>query len=365
MHSAGDSLAMWNGFVGKLIRRTNQHWLICGLAVLACVLLFFAYSWSYFSGFFAAPHVATTEQLTMASSPADFPDPFVSVTSESTEPTDLQDRPPDTGNSVRAAFVSAIIGGRRMLVRVAPDEIPSATLPAVTYTGEIKRVDALRHHVFGKYSPPDGSLLPIYLDTYQYRTHGYLALLLAVPVLFFALWMLQRWLQVSSDFSRHSLCRGLSAQGQIDTLVQWIDSNMTVSHATFKRGSTQADLSTHWLVVSTYMSGAAMQVSSIVWIHRSLVRRRLYFAITVGKSYLVNVYDQFGQRAAISLSEAKAQELFGHLRTMTPHAIHGFDKRLLAMWRSMRGKAGFAEAAHAMLGGESLPDQRITNQYNM
>jgi hypothetical protein len=31
----------------------------------------------------------------------------------------------------------------------------------------------------------------------------------------------------------------------------------------------------------------------------------------------------------------------------------------------MRGKAGFAEAAQAMLGGESLPDQRITNQYNM
>ena len=357
---------MWNGFVGKLIRRTNQHSLIFGLAALACVVLFFACSWNYYSEFFATPHVATTEQLTAASSPADFSDPFVSVTSESTEPTDLQEMQHDNGNtSVQAAFLSAVIGGHRMLVRVAPDAVPSATLPAATYTGEIKRVDDLRSHIFGKYSPPDGGLLPIYLDTYRYRNHGYLALLLVAPVFFFALWILQRWLQVANDFSRHSLCRGLSAQGQIDTLVQWIDSNMAVPHATFQRGSTQADVTTHWLVVSTYMSGTAMQLASIVWVHRTLVKRRLYFAITIGKRYLVNVYDEFGQKVAIQLSEAKAQELFEQLRTMTPHAIHGFDKRLLAMWRSMRGKAGFAEAAQAMLGGETLPDQRVTHQYSV
>jgi hypothetical protein len=40
---------------------------------------------------------------------------------------------------------------------------------------------------------------------------------------------------------------------------------------------------------------------------------------------------------------------------MTPHAIHGFDKRLLAMWRSLRGKVGFAKAAQATLGASRCP----------
>jgi hypothetical protein len=355
---------MWKGFTGNLIRRTNQHWLIWGLILLACVVLYFGYGWSYFSGFLSSPRATTTQQLTTASSPSDFSDPFVSVTSESTEPTGFQEIRREGGQaSVQAAFVSAVIGGRRMLIRVAPEDVPSATVQGSTFSGQIKRVNDLRNRIVGNYAPPDGSLLPIYLDTYQYRASGYAALALAIPVLLVALWMLQRWLQVSADSSRHSLGRGLSAQGDLETLVPWIDSNMAAPHATFSRGSTRADVSQHWLIVSTYMGGAAMQISSIVWVHRSLIKRRLFFAIPVGRRYLVNVYDQFGQRLAIQLSEAKAQELFEQLRRVTPNAIHGFNRRLFAMWRGMSNKTGLPEAAAAMLGGETLPEQRVTNQY--
>lgn len=349
---------MWNGFVGRLIRRTNQHWLIWGFEVLACAILFLGYHWTYLHGFFTAPRVATAEQLASASSPADFSDPFLSVKADSTEPTGIAETESAGGeNAVKAAFVSAVLDGRRMLVRVAPDDVPSTTLPGGVFAGEIKRIGDLRSRIPSLALTPD--FLPLYLDTYQYRGHGFLLLALAAPVLIVALWILQHWLQVVVDPGRHSLCRGLSGQGELDTLVQWIDSNMSAPHTTYIQANTIVDLGQHWLVTGGYLAGVAIQISAIVWIHRLVVKRRIFFLIPAGSRSLVSVYDQFGQHARISLSASVAQQLFDQLCSLAPNAIHGFDRRLPALWRSMKNKSAFLEAAKAMLGGASLPEERL------
>ena len=357
---------MWEGFVGNLIRRTSQRMLIVALVLLAGLTLFFAYKRSYFFGFFAGPHTVTAQQLTAASSPAAFANPFLSVADEGEEPTDLQEIHNEDGRNVlEASFASAVVGAHHMLVRVAPDAANAAEhLPSATVTGEIKKVDDLRGSVYGNYAAPAGDLLPIYLDTYNYRTSGYIALALCIPILLLALWLLWRWFQISSDFSRHPLCRKLSGQGQLEMLVQQIDSEMAAPHTSYRRGGRRAEVSQHWLVASQPMSAVAMQLAGIVWIHRTLVKRRLYFVLTVSKRHLVNVYDQFGQKTAIQLTEASAGQLFEELRRLTPRAIHGFDKRVQSLWRKTPNKTGFPEAAAALLGGEVLPDLRVTSQYS-
>lgn len=359
---------MWDGFVGNLIRRTNQRMLITALVVLACLAAFFAYNRRYFYGFFTGPRTVTAQQLTSATSPAVFTDPFLQVTDEGAEPTDLEEVTHEDGRDrVTAGFVSVVVDGHHMLVRVAPDAVPAdggTAIPAAMLTGRIEAIGALRGHIYGSYATPKGDLLPVYLDTYNYRGFGYGSLAIGLPILALAFWLLWRWWQASSDFSRHPLSRKLAAQGQLEMLIQQIDSEMAAPHMTFSRRTGRADLSQHWLIISQFMGVVAMQVPSIVWVHRSLIKRRVYFFITVSKRHLVNVYDQFGQKAAIQLSETQAGELFTHLRTVTPPAIHGFDKRLLSLWRKTPNKTGFAEAASAMLSGQVLPDQRITNRYN-
>ena len=359
---------MWDGFIGNLIRRINQRVLITALVLLACVAAFFGYNYRYFYGFFAGAHTVTAQQIAAAPSAAAFPDPFLKVTDESAETTNLQELHTQDGRqSETAAFESVVVGGRHMLVRVAPDAFPAADatpLPAGTLTGVIKSTDDLRNSVYGHYATAQDDLLPVYLDTYDYREFGNIALAIGIPIVLLALWMLWRWWQTSSDFSRHPLSRQLAKHGQLELMVQQIDSEMTAPHMTFGHRAAKADVTQHWLVLSQYMNATAMQVPAIVWVHRSLVKRRIYFFITISKRHLVNVYDNSGKKAAIQLAEAKAGELYEHLRNVTPQAVHGYDKRLLTLWKQTPNKAGFPDAAAAMLSGQTLPDQRVTSQYS-
>ncbi len=359
---------MWDGFIGNLIRRTNQRLLITALLFLAGIAAFFGYNHRYFYGFFAGPRPVTAQQLTAAPSAAAFANPFVTLTDESATTTNLEEMHTEDGReSETAAFESVVVGGHHLLVRVAPDAFPAADsaapLPAGALTGQIKRLDDVRNSVYGHYATAEGDLLPIYLDTYDYREFGYISLAIGLPLLLFSLYLLWRWWQVSSDFTRYPLCRKLAKQGQLELLIQQIDSEMAAPHTTFSGRGTRADVSRHWLVISHFMGGVAMQLSNIVWVHRSLVKRRIYFVITISKRHLVNVYDLSGQKAALQLAEAKAAEFFEHLRNVTPQAVHGYDKRLLSLWKRTPDKAGFPAAAAAMLSGQTLPDQRVTNQY--
>lgn len=359
---------MWDGFIGNLIRRTNQRILITALVLLACIAAFFGYNRRYFYAFFAGPRTVTAQQLTTASSPAAFPDAFLRVGDDSAETTNLEEvRREDGRDSVAANFESVVVGGHHMLVRVAPDSFPASdtatALPATTLTGEVKRVDDIRNQIYGSYSTPAGDLLPVYLDTYDYRNFGNIALAIAIPLALLGLWMLWRWWQTSSDLSRHPLCRRLAKQGQLELLIQQIDSEMSAPHVTYSRRGVRADVTQHWLINSQLFTGLVMHVPEIVWVHRSLVKRRIYFFITVSKRHLLNVYDQSGQKMAIQLSEAQAGEFFEHLRSLTPRAVHGYDKRLSSLWRRTASKAGFPEAAAALLSGQPLPDQRVSNQY--
>ena len=355
---------MWNGFIGDLIRRTNRRLLITAFLLLACLALFFGYNRGYFYGFFHGPRTVSAQQLTAAASPAAFPNRFVAVQDEREEPTQLEDISHKDGQDyVEAGFMSAVVGGHHMLVRVGPDAVPVSGASAATLTGQLKSVDDLRNHLEGSYSTPQDDLLPVYLDTYEYKTFGYGSLAIGVPLLLLALWMLWRWWQVSSDLSRHPLCRRLAAQGQLELMIQQIDSELAAPHLTVGRRGASAHVTPHWLLIDNFFGGSVMQLSTIAWVYRSLIKRRLYFVITVSKRHLLNVRDMSGHKAAIQLSEAKTQQLYDGLRQATPRAVHGYDKRLLSLWRSTPNKAGFPDAAAAMLSGQTLPDQRVANTY--
>ena len=353
---------MWNGFLGNLIRRTNQRLIIAALLILAGLAIFFGYNRSYFLGLFTGPHPASAQQLTSAATPAAFRNPFVTVTDEHADPTGLQDVHESEGREyVDASFVSAIVGGHHMLVRIGPATDPSAVPQMLT--GQIKSVADLRGHLYGDYQTAAGDLLPIYLDTHEYKQFGYVSVAICAPILLLALWMLWRWWQVSSDFSRHPLCRRLAAQGQLELLVQQIDSEMAAPHLTVGHRANAVHVTPNWLLITNYFNGIVMPMSAVVWVYRSLVKRRIYFFITVSKRHLLNVFDQTGQKGAVQLNDAKTAELFDALRIATPRAVHGYDKRLLSLWRRTPNKAGFPDAAGALLSGQTLPDQRVSNQY--
>lgn len=362
---------MMDGFIGNLIRRNNQRLLAVPLLLLALVVLFFGYNHSYFLGFFAGPHAVTAQQFSAAATPRAFANPFLVVSADatpgSTHSTELREVERRNGDVfVRARFLDVLVDGRHMLVRVAPGtDLTDAALAASTQqTGEIKSVSDLLHNrsLDGGYSY-QGQLSPLYLDTYDYKGFGYVTLALGCIALAFAGYMLWRWSQVSGDLTRHPLCRQLAKQGQLESLLHQIDSEMAAPQLTLKRRTSAAYLTPHWLVTSCVFTVSAMQLSSVVWIYRSLVKRRIYFFITISKRYLLIAHDAFGQKLAVQLSDAQTRQLDEHLRIATPRAVHGYNKRLLSLWRRTAAKEGFPSTATALLNGQPLADQRVANQY--
>ncbi len=366
---------MWSGFTGDLIRRANQRSLILALALLAGLTLFFGYNRGYFSGFFAGPHTISTRQLAQAFSLRGIGNPFVRVEIPSTQLTNLVERKRDDGEAtahIAARFLGTDINGRILLIRVAPDvaapaavqEDPNASMPGGTFIGYLRATPASRAANARTYGF-ESDLLPLYLDTYEYKSFGYVSLVITLPLLALSLWLLWRYFQVSGDPARHPLVRKLSNYGQMELLLQQLDVEMSAPHFMVKRRGQALHITEHWLLATTTFGGAAVPIKDLVWIYRRVVKRKIYMFITVGKTHLLLSFDRFGRKISSQLTEAQTADVFNRLRTVTPQAVSGYDKRLQALWRRTANKAGFPEEARMLTAGQILPDQQISNNYRV
>jgi hypothetical protein len=105
-----------------------------------------------------------------------------------------------------------------------------------------------------------------------------------------------------------------------------------------------------------------MQLQDLVWAYRHLVKRKIYFLITVSKRHSLIVYDRLGHKVQTQLDETKVSEALQELTRMAPQAVYGYDKRLFKLWRKNKDKSGFLSEARAML---DLPDAQSARSSTM
>lgn len=354
---------MWNGFCSDAIRRTNKNILILVAVLFSLLLLFFAYNRQYFRSFFAGAHTVTASQLENINNPDQLKNTFVRVQGSQTDSTGFSeiirdDRHPN--GYTNSIYLVTDVGHRHLILRCAP-EVSEASFPNQIFQGQLLPLTAdLRESIVAPaeaLNSENGTYLPFYLDTMDYKMFGDTSLVVGGVILFFALLALWFYLRRTGDFNRHPLMRRLAKYGQPEMLVQQIDSEMAGAHTTISKGNMIADITPEWLIASTTFSVLPMNTDRIVWAYRKKLKRKILLFITIRTTYYAIIHDSLGQRISLLLNDAKTTELLQHLRTVAPQAIYGFDKRLWKLWRKSKDKSSFLAEGITLISGQTLGDQ--------
>ena len=374
---------MWNGFCGELIRKTNQRLLIVILVLASGLILFFGYNRRYFYGFFTGPHAVTQSDLLAANGASAFPNSILKVNGGATAGTGLYETTTDKTHPegyTSARYLATEIGGKRMLVRVSPDDplaqdaAPDNANPngprvqsSMVLTGEaIPLASLLSEKLAVATAAGDEQYLPFMLDTYEYKTFGWFSVVIGGLCLLGALWGASVYLKRNSDPVHDSFAKSVAKYGALESVVPQLDAEMASAHTTVSRRGNAVHVGQHWFVGATPFRAYGARLDGLVWAYRLIVKRKMYGIITVGTRHTLVAYDRFGQKISIQLDEPKTAEVLQLLRSVAPQAVFGFDKRLAKMWKAGKGddRTAFITEAQALLAGQVLPEALTKKQFN-
>ncbi|AEU34717.1 DUF6709 family protein [Granulicella mallensis] len=344
---------MLPGFSSKIMQERNKRLLNLVLFFAVVLLGFFAYEWQYFYSFFSGSHAVSSTELTSFAKASDAKNIFVLVQPGETRDTGLQDTTTNDEHEkvTVASFYTTVIGGKTLLVRgpigleygvsgVSLSDAMSGTAFTLSRSleGMLRPLNGDAKEVIRRYTDrPDNSttdFLPYYLDMQDYKSFGYISLAIAGVVLLLAVWLLFLYMQRTSNPAKHPYNKRLAAYGPVDVLTQQIDEEMAGPHTTISQRFYKVEISDHWVVGNQLL--LPMQIDRIVWVHRRIVKRKMYFVVTVGKNHFVDVYDDLGHKLMVTMKPEKLTELFDVLRQRAPQAVFGYSKELEKLWNGLK-----------------------------
>jgi len=145
-------------------------------------------------------------------------------------------------------------------------------------------------------------------------------------------------------------------------LVQEIDSEMSGAHTVFKHRLSIVYLTQHWMLTKNNFGGTPMRLDRVVWAYRHVMKRKLYFAITVAKRHSIVAFDNVGQRFQVQLNEQKVTDLLRELAGRASQAIYGYDQRVLNIWKNCgKDKTGFLAQARTIVTPEEVLRERSSS----
>jgi hypothetical protein len=332
---------MLPGYTAKTIHDRNRRQLTTALVLIALVLGFFAYNWQYFSSFVSGAHDVPGATLAGFTKASDAKNLFVRVQPGPTTDTGEVDTTTNEDHeTVTEAYYSVTtVGGRKLLVRGALTYAGAGgTTPPEPFEGILRPLSGHANEIVQEYArgsiSDDGAFLPFYLDTVGYTNFGFWSFTLGGLTVLAAAWMLILYLMNTSNPARHPYNKRLAAYGPVDEMTQQLDAEIEGPHAIISQRKFKVELTDHWLAANRLI--LPIKVDRIVWVYRRTVKRKMYFVITVGKNYFVDIYDDLGHKCAVPLKSEKSAELFEILRPKASQAIFGYSKELEKLWNSVK-----------------------------
>jgi hypothetical protein len=369
---------LWNGFCGNLIRRANRNTLIAALLMLAIVAALAYFNAKYLSSFFTKAHTIAPAALPTAD-PNKLIDTFASMPVQHAVETGIQHITTDDAHpngQVDSEYLATSAGGKVLIVRArqpisdaSPDAKPG-TLAAATYEGRfVPMSNELQSKVTSALSgysnlPP---ILPVYLDTVDYRANGYVLLVFGIPLLLLGLWLFWRFLQFSGDYARHPFAKKLARYGQLEMLVQELDSETAGAHTEYGRMGRNVVITPRWLICKSNWGGVPIRLDHLAWTYRHVMKRKLYFLITIAKWHSLMAYDSFGNKAQVRLKEQQVTDALKELASRAPQIIIGYDQRIQRLWKnSGKDKSNFlTEAKNLISPQDALPEQKTSTMWGV
>lgn len=348
---------MWNGYCGNLIRRANRNMLIAIVCIAAAGALFLYYQRQYLTQFFHGPN--SVDATKVVQSPIE--NQFVRIHVERALDTGIQHTTTENGGPARvdSQYFVTMAGGKLLVLRLPhgghPEEISD-----LTFEGRVRPIPAdLGKHLDNNLRADLPPVATYYIDGQDYRDLGIVSLVVGIPILLLWSWMLWRYMQASGDFSRHPFAKRIAKYGQLEMLVQEIDAEMAGAHSTYSVRTNTVEVSQNWFLTHSLFAGEAIRLNHLTWAYQYLLKRKLYYFITIKTTYFVHAYDDLGNKTQIQLSKERVAEILQELAVRVPHALFGYNKSLQKLWKaSKKDPSRFLQEARTLAGQTELAPQR-------
>jgi hypothetical protein len=339
---------MWEGYCGDVIRRVNRNLLIAILCIAALGGLLTYSQRRYLSQFFRGPTAVDTSVV--AQHPVE--DQFVRVHVARAFDTGLQHVTTQDGSTQVDSQYFVTSAGEKLLILRVPDGGHPEEIRDLTLEGRVRPLSAeLTQSLESRRPPHLPPLATYYIDGQDFRGLGIAFLIIGIPVLLFWLWMLARYRRGSADFAEHSFAKRIAKYGQLEMMVHEIDAETVPMHPVYSLRSIRVEITENWLLARMPFGANAIRLNHLAWAHLFVLKRKLYFLVTVGKNHFLNAYDDMGKKMQVKLSQKMVEGVIGDLVARCPHAIFGYQASIEKLWKRTRKEPGrFLEEAQSMRG---------------
>jgi hypothetical protein len=183
-------------------------------------------------------------------------------------------------------------------------------------------------------SSPDiaAMILPFTLDATDYRTQGYWALGVGVPLFLLCCWNFSKVLKRSAEPQQAPIWKQVSIYGNAEQLSSQIGSELLAPHDNYKG----LRLTQSWLIRKRLFSTWVSPLNDMVWAYKKVTRHSVNF-IPTGKSYAAIIVGGHRQRIEHNLRQKNVDALLTQLATRVPWAVYGFNTDLDNLWKKDPG----------------------------
>ncbi len=338
---------MWDGFIGKQIRRSDRTMLIANLGLVLVPLAIGVSTARYWSNFAAGPLKIEPQALIAIQDPAKTDRYLVTVKGEKSIDTGLEQITQRknkysgsvTSQTVSAKFVALLVDEKWLIVKSKTGHASSTE-----FTGELVPLPAqVQSQVIDDAVSKDPQMkqvfLPFMLQETDFQTPGYIGLALGIPCVLLGLWNLQKVGQRWSKPEQHPIAKALSTQGDASHVASQVEHELQSGTGTTV-GKTK--ITKAWLFQPSFFGGlTALPFDSLVWAYKKVTTRRTY-GIPVGKSWAAVICDRQGGSIEINGSEAQVDEILQKLWQQAPWIMGGYSDELQNLWSKERSQ--FVEA---------------------
>ena len=317
------------------VKRANRNLLLANGCVLLCLLGALYGDWQYYANFVLGCKPINAAELGSLASPTQRFRNFVTVRGSKAVDSGYQDIVQHVEESsgrvvsseTKDAYILLKVDERIVLVK-APNNSQ-----ALEFSGQlVPTTEAVKQELIAPLaiSSPDIAemILPFTLDATDYRTQGYWALGVGVPLFLLCCWNFSKALKRSAEPQLAPVWKQVSVYGNAEQLSSQIGSELLAPHDKYKR----LRVTQSWLIRKGLFATWVSPLNDIVWAYKKVTRRSVNF-IPTGKSYAAIIVGRHRQRVEHNLRQKNVDALLSQLATRVPWAVYGFNADLDNLWK--------------------------------
>jgi hypothetical protein len=239
---------------------------------------------------------------------------------------------------IKDEYILLRVGEKILLVKAA------AGKEKLEYSGElVETTEPVKSDLLGPLAKEQPGLveqiLPFTLNAADYRSNGYVMLMVGLPLLALALWNCLKAMRRSAEIQTSPVWKHLAVYGDAEQLSQQIEAELQPAMIR-KYGKLQ--IAQQWMVRRKLFSTWVSPIADLMWIYKKVTKHSVNF-IPTGKTYSVVLLGRHRQRIEEQMKEKAVNEMLGDLTARVPWALFGFTQDLEKAWQ--KDPAGVIAAA--------------------